>query len=73
MDELQPDNATNRPWAVAAFAEMAVEGDGDAELYADTLLHNCRVTLGRPGLLSTILLLDARRSLAEVTHGEPQA
>lgn len=73
MDELQPDNATNRPWAVGAFAQLAAEGDGDAALYADTLLHNCQVSLGRPDLLSSVLLLDARRSLAEITPGKPCA
>jgi hypothetical protein len=59
MAELQPDNGTNRPWAVAAFAEMAAGGDVDAGLYADTLLHNCQVSLGKPDLLSTVILLDA--------------
>jgi hypothetical protein len=66
MAEMQPDNATNRPWAVATFAELAAAGDTDAALYADTLLHNCQVTLGRPDLFSTVLLLDARRSLARL-------
>ena len=64
MAELQPDNGTNRPWALATFAELAAGGDTDAALYAETLLHNCQVTLGKPDLLSTVLLLDASRLLA---------
>ncbi len=64
MDEIQPDNGTNRPWAIAVFAELAAEGDIDAMLYAETLLHNCQVLLGRPDLLSTVILLDASRLLA---------
>lgn len=64
MAELQPDNGTNRPWAVAAFAELAAGGDVDAGLYADTLLHNCQVSLGKPDLLSTVLLCDAAKCLA---------
>lgn len=70
MDELQPDNGTNRPWAAATFAELAAAGDADASLYADTLLHNCQVSLGKPDLLSTVLLVDARRRLAEAVSGE---
>lgn len=63
MDEIQPDNGTNRPWAVACFAELAAGGDSDAELYAETLLHNCQVSLGKPDVLSTVILLDAQHSL----------
>ena len=65
MAELQPDNGTNRPWALATFAELATAGDTDAGLYADTLLHNCQVSMGRPDLLSTVILLDASASLRE--------
>ncbi len=68
MDEIQPDNGTNRPWAAGVFAELAATGEGtdalDAALYAETLLHNCQVVLGKPDLLSTVLLLDASRLLA---------
>lgn len=64
MAELQPDNATNRPWALAVFAELSESGDTEARLYADTLMHNCQVTLGRPDSFSTLILVDAERSLA---------
>lgn len=62
--ELQPDNGTNRPWAIAAFAELACDGDTDAAMYAETLLHNCQISMGKPDLLSTVLLLDASRALS---------
>lgn len=41
--EIQPDNATNRPWSVHVFAEMALGGNVDAQMYAQTLMHNCIV------------------------------
>jgi hypothetical protein len=61
--ELQPDNATNRPWAVAVFAQLATDGERDASLYAETLIHNCQTQFGRPDRFSTFLLLDAARRL----------
>lgn len=61
--EIQPDNATNHAWAVHVFAFLAAKGDPEADLYAQTLLHNCRVTLGRPDVVSALLLLDASRQL----------
>ncbi len=67
MAEIQPDNGTNRPWAVATFAELAAGGDGDAAMYADTLLHNCQVSLGKPDLLSTVILHDAANYLRQIT------
>lgn len=71
MAEIQPDNGTNRPWAVATFAELAAGGDTDAAMYADTLLHNCQVSLGKPDLLSTVILLDAKHYLAPLDGGRP--
>lgn len=61
--EIQPDNATNHAWALHVFAHLAAQGDPEADLYAQTLLHNCRVTLGRPDVVSALLLLDASRQL----------
>ena len=41
LEHIQPDNATNRPWAICVFLEHAQRtGDADALLYAETLLHN---------------------------------
>jgi hypothetical protein len=62
--ELQPDNATNRPWAVHVFADVSL-GDhldantrADASMYAQTLLHNCQVG-GSIDRFSACILLDA--------------
>ncbi len=61
--ELSPDNATNRPWGLAAFAAHGAIGQADsrndAAHYAQTLVHICQVQLGRPDRFSTVLLLDA--------------
>ncbi|MHC5023491.1 MAG: hypothetical protein ACYTGG_06210 [Planctomycetota bacterium] len=59
----QPDNATNRPWALHVFLLAdAVEG----RLYAETLLHNCLAQSGRPDPLSAWILLDAAAQLEAV-------
>jgi len=64
IENLQPDNATNHPWAVHVFAAIGVlTNDGNALMYAQTLLHNCQVTLGRPDALSALILQDASDAL----------
>lgn len=75
MAEIQPDNATHRPWAVHVFVWAAATMDGDmaidAEMYAQTLVHNAAVassmTSGKIDVFSLVLLLDAQRTLASVT------
>ena len=62
--ELQPDNGINRPWAIHAFihhAHAAPDPDtaSAATLHAQTLAHNCCVTLGRPDIVSAFILRDA--------------
>jgi len=65
VTELQPDNATNRPWGVHVFAELWMSrGDTGAALYAQTLLHNCQVMFGRPDRVSAVVLWDAAMELA---------
>lgn len=61
IDEVQPDNATNRPWAIHVFAALGATGDGEADLYAQTLLHNAVVGTGAAGVdrFSAVILLDA--------------
>lgn len=64
MKTLQPDNATNHPWAIQLFIELSInepslELRSSAKLYAETLLHNCQVNLGKPDLLSAHILTDA--------------
>lgn len=60
VETIQPDNATNHPWAVHVFAQQAqITGDPSFDLYAQTLLHNCMVTTGRPDEFSALILLHA--------------
>lgn len=72
--ELQPDNATNHPWAVHVFIELALDPQADsaaragADLHAQTLLHNCRVRLGRADRLSAWVLRHAARELAAESY-----
>ncbi len=66
IEHVQPDNATNHPWAVHVFAWLGVtQRDTEAEMYAGTLLHNCQVTYGRPDALSAHILADAAWALRD--------
>jgi hypothetical protein len=60
----QPDNATNRPWALHVFL-LAKPLSPEARAYAETLLHNALVLNGRPDLLSAWILLDAAKRIEE--------
>jgi hypothetical protein len=72
IDEIQPDNATHRPWAVHAFVYAAATLDAtqsvDAEMYAQTLVHNAVVAAssssGEIDRFSLLLLRDAEICLA---------
>jgi hypothetical protein len=70
LEHTQPDNSTNRPWALHAFLLLgAVRGPDDdaareAALYAETLLHNMVATDARDEPLSRWILADAARELA---------
>lgn len=74
LDNLQPDNATNHPWAAHLFIAIALdptrpEGErGAADLYAQSLLHNAVVHQGRPDRFSAIILWDAERCLSALTQ-----
>jgi len=68
VEELQPDNAINRPWGLAVFVELAIEEQDEmlaqtAELHAQTLLHNACINFGKPDLLSALILRDATEQL----------
>jgi len=64
LEALQPDNATNRPWACHVFAILGVErARPDAILHAQTLVHNCMVAQGRPDRRSALILVDAARAI----------
>jgi hypothetical protein len=70
LEHTQPDNSTNRPWALHAFLLFAEARDPDdaaaheAALYAETLLHNMVATDARDEPLSRWILADAARELA---------
>lgn len=60
VERTQPDNATNRPWAVHAFVE---HGSPEADHFAQTLVSNCIVQSAQPDVLSALILKDAARLL----------
>lgn len=65
QENLQPDNATNHPWAIQTFIRCELLGlISDGAMYAGTLLSNCQVTLGRPDRLSAAILLHSADLLA---------
>lgn len=70
LDHTQPDNATNRPWAIHVFAERS---DPEAQLYAEGLLHACQVGSTQLEPLSRAILLDAALQLERRPLGIPGA
>lgn len=67
--ETQPDNATNRPWALHLFLILGEQRRiPEARLYAETLLSNAQVVGGRPDPLSAMILADAADALEEEAH-----
>jgi hypothetical protein len=75
LEHLQPDNATNYPWAVHVMARLALTDDPSvpastraaADMYAQTLLHNCQVMHGRADVRSAWILWDAAGELRSGT------
>ncbi|MCK6477626.1 MAG: hypothetical protein L6Q35_12440 [Phycisphaerales bacterium] len=64
MDAMQPDNGTNHPWAIHVFAwRWAAECNDEARLYAESMLHNCMISLGRPDRFSACVLWHAAAEL----------
>ena len=67
--EMQPDNATNRPWGVHVFLRHAAEHGSthtpsDGEMFAQTLLHNALITGGgKAETVSAAILLDASQAM----------
>ncbi len=60
LENIQPDNATLRPWALHVF----LLGDSaECTAYAETLLHNALAMTGKPTLLGAALLRDAARQI----------
>jgi hypothetical protein len=63
--EMQPDNGTNRPWGTHVFLDLWLkEAHAEARLYAESLVHNCRVTLGVPDRFSAVILASTGMALA---------
>ncbi|MFA6043495.1 MAG: hypothetical protein WC718_00800 [Phycisphaerales bacterium] len=58
IENIQPDNATAHPWGVHVFAWMGKE-DVEADMYAQTLLHNSMAGRSEPDVLSAVILWDA--------------
>jgi hypothetical protein len=72
IEHVQPDNATMRPWSAQVFAAMGMEGNTDAKMYAQTLVHNALVAGGgKPEPLSACILLDAAEWGVRVSGGIP--
>ncbi len=70
--ELQPDNATNRPWAAHVFVVLSMDPRwAHADLHTQTLYHNALMTGGgTPEAISAAILLDAAEALALETGCE---
>lgn len=68
IGNIQPDNATHRPWAVHVFLLMAIgERRPDALLHAQGLIHGSLLAFGRPDVLSAHILADAADALDEAS------
>lgn len=64
VEHIQPDNATNTPWAVHVFAIAAAEtNDAVSDLFAGQLVHNSIVGSGSPDRRSAWVLLDAAAAI----------
>ena len=63
----QPDNATNRPWAIHVFL---LAGSPEDEHYAQTLLHNALAIDAEPTPLGRVLLHDAADALERTLAGD---
>lgn len=57
IENIQPDNATSHPWGVQVFATLGSD-DVEADMYAQTLLHNALAGLSEPDVLSALILWD---------------
>jgi hypothetical protein len=62
LEHTQPDNSTNRPWALHVYL-LRDDPTGESRLYAETLLHNACASSARDEPLSRWILADAAREL----------
>ncbi len=63
LEHTQPDNATNRPWALHCFL---LDGSPEGRIYAETLLHNAEVQ-GFEDPAAVWIVGDAARELRLAT------
>ena len=66
LEHLQPDNATNRPWAIHVFY---LHGTPEAEHHAATLIHNVQASGGTT--LAGLLLRDAAAAIRGQSETTP--
>jgi hypothetical protein len=65
LEHTQPDNATNRPWALHVFL---TDDRFECQHYAETLLHNAMATMGHPDPFSAWILLDCAYALGPLVR-----
>lgn len=75
-EHIQPDNATNRPWAIHVFLDLwRTRGLVEGRLHAETMLHNADAGAGTssagPGRLIAEIAADAADGLDEMLGAEP--
>ncbi|MBL0920799.1 MAG: hypothetical protein IBJ10_01585 [Phycisphaerales bacterium] len=68
IEHIQPDNATNRPWAIHVFLDLWRARDVlEGRLHAETLLHNADVAAGSkvegPGAVIAHIAADGADAL----------
>lgn len=71
LEHIQPDNATNRPWAIHVFLDLwRRRGIVEARLHAETMLHNADAGAGTaaagPGALIAQIAADSAEALDQI-------
>lgn len=69
LETLQPDNATNHPWAMHVWIDAAGRRpaiEAEALMHAEGMLHAAMAVRGRVDTFGALLLLDAARELGRV-------
>lgn len=62
-DNIQTDNATNRPWGIHSVIIRAALGHSNADHDAAGMVHAANAATGEADRLSQIIMLDAARAL----------
>lgn len=63
LDNIETDNATNRPWGVHAAIIRSAMGHSHAEHDAAGMIHAANAATGEADRLSQFIMLDAARTL----------